>query len=219
MPAEKRTKRTRKTAQQAPPVEEVKIPDVSEVLEEPEVITETDSSPVEEPNVVSPSPSSSRKGAANVEELELAFDRLVDRLSREIESKKEDKSKTMSLKTVRSITSDVKKLRKDSVRLARKGKRKATTRSNVESGFLKPVKVSKGMCKFAGWSPEDLHSRVDVTKFICNYVKEHDLQNPSDRRQIIPDKKLSKLLSYDAKIEDQPLTYFYLQKKIKDHFI
>lgn len=224
MTAQKGTKRTRKTTKQAqaPPVKEleVEIPDVSEVLEQPEVEREVETEVLEQPEVETETNilrSTSRKSSMNGEELELSFDCLIDRLTREFESRKDDKKPT-SIKTIRSLVSDIKRLKKDSLKLCRKGKKK-TTRTNVESGFLKPVSVSKGMCKFAGWNPEELHSRVDVTKFICNYVKDNNLQNPSDRRQIIPDKKLSKLLSYDSKTEDQPLTYFYLQKKIKDHFI
>jgi len=57
-----------------------------------------------------------------------------------------------------------------------------------------------------------------VTKYICNYVKELDLQNPEDRRQILADKKLAKLLDYDREKDGEALTYFYLQKKIQPHF-
>ena len=57
-----------------------------------------------------------------------------------------------------------------------------------------------------------------ITKYICNYIKEHDLQNPKDRRQIKADPKLSKLLNYDSK-RDDPLTYYRLQTHMKRHFI
>jgi chromatin remodeling complex protein RSC6 len=73
------------------------------------------------------------------------------------------------------------------------------------------------MAKFTGWDQSELRSRVEVTKFICNYVKENNLQNPTDKRQIVSDKKLSKLLDYNSK-EEKPLTYFYLQTKLKSHF-
>jgi chromatin remodeling complex protein RSC6 len=75
------------------------------------------------------------------------------------------------------------------------------------------------MAKFTGWNPTDLVSRVDVTKFICNYIKEKDLQNPADRRQIVPDPSLGKLLNYDSKTAENPLTYFRMQSLMKDHFI
>jgi chromatin remodeling complex protein RSC6 len=86
------------------------------------------------------------------------------------------------------------------------------------SGFMKPVKISKEMAKFTGWDGRELKSRVDVTKYLCNYIKNNDLQNEADRRQIKPDKKLAKLLNYDEKKDGCPLTYFYLQKKMQPHF-
>ena len=66
---------------------------------------------------------------------------------------------------------------------------------------------------------EGLFSRVDVTKHICNYIKKNNLQNPKDRRQIFPDKKLSLLLNYDSKTAEHPLTYFRIQALMKRHFV
>jgi hypothetical protein len=68
-------------------------------------------------------------------------------------------------------------------------------------------------------NPDDLKSRVDVTKFLCNYIRENNLQNPTDKRQIVPDAKLSKLIKYDSKKESEPLRYYSLQKFLKPHFM
>ena len=92
--------------------------------------------------------------------------------------------------------------------------------NNNNSGFLKPVKISNEMAKFTGWNANELRSRVDVTKYLCNYIRENNLQNPKDRRQIIADAKLSKLLNYDNKKDNsEPLTYYRIQSYIKPHFI
>ena len=115
----------------------------------------------------------------------------------------------MIIKNTQSIVDKSIKVKKVTVR-----------KTNTNSGFLKPVKLSKDLIKFTGWNPEELRSRVDVTKFICNYIKEHDLQNPADRRQIQVDKdtKLRKLLKYNSKTEEKPLTYYSLQTFMKPHF-
>ena len=85
---------------------------------------------------------------------------------------------------------------------------------------MKPVKISKEMTDFTGWAPDELKSRVDVTKYICGYIREKDLQNPKDRRQIQPDTKLQALLHLSKKdLKDEPLTYYTLQKKIQGHFV
>ena len=81
------------------------------------------------------------------------------------------------------------------------------------------MKISKEMAKFTGWNPTELKSRVDVTKYICKYIRDNNLQNPDDRRQIVADPKLSKLLEYDSKKEEKPLTYYRIQTFMKKHFI
>jgi chromatin remodeling complex protein RSC6 len=96
---------------------------------------------------------------------------------------------------------------------------KSTRKNNTNSGFLKPVKISKEMAKFTGWEANELRSRVDVTKMICDYIKKNNLQNPSDRRQIMADTKLSKLLNYDSKKDTEPLTYYRIQSFMKPHFV
>ena len=74
------------------------------------------------------------------------------------------------------------------------------------------------MAKFTGWNVDEPKSRVDITKYICSYIKDNNLQNPEDRRQILADSKLSKLLRYDPKKETEPLTYFRIQSCLKSHF-
>ena len=122
--------------------------------------------------------------------------------------------KPKGVRFINSISSSLKKLQKQTARIS-KGKTKRV--SNGNSGFLKPVGVSSEMRKFAGWDKEDLHSRVDVTRFICNYIKENDLQNTSDRRQIVPDSKLKKLFALKGK-EVDPMPYYAIQTHIKHHF-
>ena len=112
------------------------------------------------------------------------------------------------------------RLKKDSHKVSNMKRRNPNRAKNNSSGFMKPVKISKDMTKFTGWDASELKSRVDVTRYICNYVKEHDLQNPADRRQIVPDKKLRNLLKLDkAALKEEPLTYYSLQKKIQPHFL
>jgi len=110
-------------------------------------------------------------------------------------------------------------LKNQSSRIIKQKRTTTRTNTNNNSGFLKPVKISKEMAKFTGWDAGLPRSRVEVTKFLCNYIKEHELQNPADRRQILADDKLTKLLKYDVKKEKEPLTYFRVQTCLKNHFI
>ena len=113
----------------------------------------------------------------------------------------------------------LKSLKNQSQRIKQHNSSTKKTNSNNNSGFLKPVKISADMAKFTGWNAAELKSRVDVTKYLCNYIKEHNLQNPEDKRQIIPDAKLAKLIKYDSKKENEPLRYYSLQRFLKPHFL
>lgn len=121
-------------------------------------------------------------------------------------------SKTKKL--VKNLLKDGKTLKQNTLKTMKKSK---STTSNTKSGFMKPVRISKEMASFAGWNEDDLRSRVDVTRYIWQYIQENNLQNPNDKRQFTVDKKLSKLLSHSP--NDEPLTYPRLQKKIQYHFV
>lgn len=84
-------------------------------------------------------------------------------------------------------------------------------KSTSNSGLQKPMPVTEDMAKFAKWPPKELHSRVDVTKVLCDYIKTYNLQNPDNRRQILLDNTLKTLLQYDK----DTLTYPHMQKHLK----
>ena len=51
---------------------------------------------------------------------------------------------------------------------------------------------------------------------VNKYIKAHNLQNPENKKKIKPDKTLCGLLNIDSANDD--LTYFSMQKYLKDHF-
>ena len=144
------------------------------------------------------------------------FEDIVSLIETEVAKLRESSEKTKGVKFLRSLNKRLKKLHTRTSRVI-KQKRKIKRASNGNSGFLKPVHISKDVAKFTGWNQSELKSRVDVTKYICQYIRDNDLQNPDDRRQILVDKKLSKLLGYNAK-SDEPLTYYRIQTYMKKHF-
>ena len=146
------------------------------------------------------------------------FDTLLGQVEEQITLIKNSTAKgAVGVKYFKTLNRQLKQLRGD-VGKNIKVKRQVSSDMSKTSGFMKPVGVSKEVSKFAGWKEGDLHSRVEVTKFICNYVKSNDLQNPKDRRQILPDKKLKTLLKLGDK-EKEPLTYYSLQRHIQPHFV
>jgi chromatin remodeling complex protein RSC6 len=85
------------------------------------------------------------------------------------------------------------------------------------SGFMKPIKVSEQMRVFLGLDHDEVTRRLDITKKLCEYIKVNNLQNPQDRRNIIPDETLKTLLNINDPKEQ--LTYYSIQQKLKDHVI
>lgn len=106
--------------------------------------------------------------------------------------------------------------------LRRKKSRRSTTgggssTKKAPSGFAKPTAISSDLRKFLDVPDDTLLARTDVTKRITTYIKEKDLQNPDNRREIFPDDKLRKLVTIPEEY-DNKLTYFNLQRCIKHHF-
>lgn len=128
-----------------------------------------------------------------------------------------DKKGPIGLKNLKSLSRQIRQLRTDASKNI-KVRKQFNKENSKTSGFMKPVSVSKEICSFAGWKENELHSRVDVTKFICDYIRTNNLQNPSDRRQIKPDKKLRSLLKLKESDKEEPLTYYSLQRHIQPHF-
>jgi len=122
----------------------------------------------------------------------------------------------------RSFKQEVQKLEKrvhkEHKALAKKarGKRRRQADPNAPpSGFAKPGPVSDELRKFLKLGKEDLIARTEVTKAINAYCKAHDLQNVSDKRKILADAPLRKLLKLNKSDE---LTFFNLQTYLKVHF-
>ena len=167
--------------------------------------------PVEETPVVEVVKEELPKMEATRESITAWFDRAISDVEDQVKLLR--KTKCQGGKFLKSLNKTLKNLKTKSLRVMGKKPKK---RTNVNSGFLKQVAISKEMAKFIGCDPTELKSRVDVTKHICNYVKEHGLQNPKDKREIIPDTKLKKLLRVQK--GDPALTYYRVQSKLKPHF-
>ena len=204
-------------------VPEQKSTKKSEPVEEEEVLEEE----VDDVRVSDETPSddgvedSSKKRFTPTKETILAsFDEIISLIENEVNSLRENQTKNKGVKFLRSLNKRLKTLKNHSSRVIKQKNPSVRKNSNNNSGFLKPVKISNDMAKFTGWDPNELKSRVDVTKYLCKYIRDNKLQDPKDKRNIIMDNKLSKLLNYDTKKNDgKPLTYYRIQTCIKPHFI
>merc|ERR1711871_323645 len=73
------------------------------------------------------------------------------------------------------------------------------------SGFAEATHISSELCDFMGKQQGEKVARTEVTKYICNYIKENDLRKTDNKRIINPDDKLKNLLGVSDSSE---ITYF-----------
>lgn len=82
--------------------------------------------------------------------------------------------------------------------------------AKAKTGFDKELELSD---ELAAFMEMDYASRGEVRDALWDHIKGEELQNPKDRRIIIPDVVLKPLLG------SKPLTMFEMTKKISKHFI
>lgn len=88
------------------------------------------------------------------------------------------------------------------------------------SGFTRPQLISDEMADFLNVPHGHMMARPAVGREIHCYVEKHNLQNPHNGREIIPDNTLARLLNYSYEGDDpnQKLSFFNLQKHMTHHF-
>jgi len=118
-------------------------------------------------------------------------------------------------KESRNARNEVRKVLKAYQKKASKGRKRKVDPNRTPSGFAKPALISNDLCKLLRKDNGSFMARTDVTKEVNKYIKEHNLQNPANKKEIKPDPTLCKLLNIK---KDDNLTYFSLQKFLKDHF-
>jgi upstream activation factor subunit UAF30 len=108
-----------------------------------------------------------------------------------------------------------KQVERDLKAAQKSNKRKNKGGVRAPSGFVKPALVSDQLAEFLSRPKGSMVARTEVTREINTYIREQNLQDPKNRRHILPDTKLKKLLALKPTDE---LTYFNLQRFISHHF-
>lgn len=114
------------------------------------------------------------------------------------------------------LQKEVLKERKELIKKSNKIKKKKK-KTNL-SGFAVPTKITNELAEFLHLDNDIEISRTDVTSLICKYIKENNLQNPDNKKIIIPDERLKKLFKGYLGEEDK-LEFFNIQSYLKYHFI
>ena len=109
----------------------------------------------------------------------------------------------------KSVRKEMKSLQKEAAKNRNKGNRRP-------SGFAKPSKVSSELCAFMKKDIGTEIARTEVTQYLIQYIKDNNLQFAGNKKIIVPDATLKKLLSVK---EGEEVTYFNLQRLMNRHFV
>lgn len=101
------------------------------------------------------------------------------------------------------------------IKAAQKTSKRRRTGNYKPSGIVKPAPISDELAVFLGRDKGSEMARTEVTKELQKYIVAHNLQNPENKREILPDKKLRSLLKIK---KSETLSYFNLQRYMKHHF-
>ena len=181
-----------------------------------EVVEEVVEEVVSEPVVEEKKGKRAKLSRAQVSE---RFDEIIQMLNLELEKTRENKKRDVSVSTWKSIITDVKRIKNNTLPSVRK---KITVSNHQRTGgFDKPKRLSDEMLKFTGWDRNGQYSQNNVTTFLCQYIKENGLQNPENRKNILLDDTLTRLLR-PAEVLAEPtdaIYYYTLQQLIKPHLL
>ena len=192
----KMSKSTKKTTpEKVPEVEETVVPETTDNTVVPETTETTETN--------------------NVADWKEVGQALIDRLDQCMQKNKESQKEYET--EVKEISKEFKQFMKRTSKEVRRKKQKGGNANRSPSGFAKPANISDELATFLGVEKGTMLARTDVTKRLTTYIKEHDLQNPENKREIFPDEKLGKIIRIPEKYNDQ-LTYFNFQACFKHHF-
>ncbi|WP_407365540.1 SWIB/MDM2 domain-containing protein [Chlamydia pecorum] len=85
------------------------------------------------------------------------------------------------------------------------------SQKNKNSAFMQPVKISSELAVIVGEGPMP---RTEIVKKVWEYIKKHNLQDPKNKRNILPDASLAKVFGTQNAID-----MFQMTKAISAHIV
>jgi chromatin remodeling complex protein RSC6 len=90
-------------------------------------------------------------------------------------------------------------------------KKQKTDAKKTTAAFLKPVQPDDSLAAIVGSTPLP---RTELTKKLWEYIREHKLQDPKEKRNINADDKLKAI--FDGKIK---VSMFEMTKLVNEHLL
>jgi hypothetical protein len=89
------------------------------------------------------------------------------------------------------------------------------TGQTAPTGLEKMRTISRHLALFADWNPHVKKSRCQVTRFLCDYIRNQNLQIPDKKREFAVDKRLGELFTVPMNTR---MTYPEIQQKLANLF-
>ena len=169
------------------------------------------------PKVVNTQSETSLSSDSNsVNSVENIFESLIAQNENLLQSQK---TMLSTMKKVYKVYAREKKdYKKNADRERRRAKKDPNRKKREPSGFAVATDISDELAGFLGVTKGTKLSRTDVTRKVTAYIREKNLQVPTNRRSFVPDKSLGKLLGPIKEVDkDKGFTYFNLQRYITPH--
>lgn len=126
------------------------------------------------------------------------------------------KTLTVCASTIKLLNTQIEREKKQALTALKAGKDPNAPKPKVRS-FENVVPLSDVMCEFLNVEKGTKKARNDVKAEIRDYIRKKELNNPDNRREIIPDKKLRTILH--GYTDDITLDYWNMEKYLKPNFI
>lgn len=85
------------------------------------------------------------------------------------------------------------------------------SQKNTNSAFMSPVNITPDLEDIVGKGPMP---RTEIVKRIWVYIKDKGLQDPQNKRNILPDDKLAKIFGSSSAVD-----MFQMTKALSKHII
>jgi chromatin remodeling complex protein RSC6 len=118
-------------------------------------------------------------------------------------------------KSLTVMQNGIRAIEQKCVRYEKKQQKKRKYKKRDIGGICKPVVISDELCSFIGKENGTEMARTEVTKYLIQYIKDNNLQEEENKKNILPDEKLKNLLKVN---ENEEVNFFNLQKYMNPHF-
>lgn len=203
-----------------PPAKPVPVPKAKVPQKEEELAPEPDADP--EKDEAGEEKTRAPRKKPTIEGHIEKYTKVLALLDSEIDRKSREKEK--GARAFRKVRNIIIQMRKELPVVARSkaARLQSSTRKNTNSGILIQYQISEELANFLKVPPGTRINRVDATRAICAYTHwkedenresflrwkhlnpggKRNLQNPQEKKAVIPDKALVKLLRYDQYKKD-----------------